>query len=367
MRTLPLVTMLLVVSSHVAFSQGVLRQVEELTCRDCLNLTHVVEIGDDSVGFVNRTRAVVRDHAGGYLVARNSDIVAFTAAGRFSRAVGREGSGPGEYRHLITMIAGPGDSITVFDSQLARATILAPDLTLVRVFPAPGQVLDAIAMPGNVMALNAVLFSTTYVGTPLHILSVPRGEIVRSFRSRSGDVYNARRAWAGWRELTPGAVPGTFWAARRNRYEIQLLDTLGHQRDELVREVDWFKPYEDEAVLLLSREHLPAPSVERIHLDRDGRLWIMLTVGDPEWREHLVPFTLPDGRTLQEPDDVNGVWDTVVEVIDPERRLVLASQRFDMKLLGFLDDRMVFGFGESDGGNPVLHVWSLTGTLPMGR
>jgi len=38
-----------------------------------------------------------------------------------------------------------------------------------------------------------------------------------------------------------------------------------------------------------------------------------------------------------------------------------------MKLLGFLDDRMVFGLGESDGGNPILHVWSLTGALPGDR
>jgi hypothetical protein len=363
MRRLPLAITLLALGSASTHGQAVLRQTPRLTCRECLHLTHVVEIGDDSLGYVNRTRAVIRDHAGGYLVARNTDIVAFTADGKFSRAVGREGSGPGEYRHLITMIAGPGDSITVFDSQLARATILAPDLIPLRAFPTPGQVLDAIALPGSVIVLNAILFSTAYVETPFHILSATRGEIVRSFRSRSGDVFNP---WAGWRELTPGVVPGTFWAARRNRYEIQLLDTLGHERDELVREVDWFKPYEDEAVLLLSREHLPVPSVERIHLDRDGRLWVMLTVGDPEWRQHLVPFTLPDGRTLQEPDDVNGVWDTVVEVIDPESRLVLASQRFDMKLLGFLDDRMVFGFGESDGGNPVLHVWLLTGTLPAG-
>jgi len=366
MHRLQLLITLLALGSAVTQGQAVLRQPPRLTCRDCLHLTPIVEIGDDGPGYVNRTRAVIRDRAG-YLVARNTDIVAFAADGKFIRAVGREGSGPGEYRHLITMIAGPADSITVFDSQLARATILAPDLSPLRAFPTPGQVLDAIALPGSVIVLNAILFSTAYVETPLHILSTARGEIVRSFHSQSGDAYNPRAAWAGWRELTQGAAAGTFWAAHRNKYEIQLLDTLGHQRDELVREVDWFEPYDDETALLLSREHLPAPSVERIHLDRDGRLWVMLTVGDPDWREHLVPFNLPDGRTLQEPDDENGVWDTIVEVIDPERRLILASQRFDMKLLGFLDDRTVFGFGESDSGNPILHVWSLTGTLAAGQ
>jgi hypothetical protein len=56
----------------------------------------------------------------------------FGADGRFVRAIGREGAGPGEYRNPYVMLY--HDSIVVQDQQLHRATVYDPDGKLVRSF-----------------------------------------------------------------------------------------------------------------------------------------------------------------------------------------------------------------------------------------
>ena len=52
----------------------------------------------------------------------------FDAKGRLLRTVGRTGSGPGEFRGIVSILLGPGDSVHVIDENLRRRTVFDPGL-----------------------------------------------------------------------------------------------------------------------------------------------------------------------------------------------------------------------------------------------
>jgi hypothetical protein len=74
-------------------------------------------------------RGAVRLREGGVVIA-NSQMSAlryYDSAGRFAWAVGRDGSGPGEFKALDGLAAYRGDSVAVWDRALWRLTVVGPD------------------------------------------------------------------------------------------------------------------------------------------------------------------------------------------------------------------------------------------------
>lgn len=61
-----------------------------------------------------------------------SQIRMYDSAGRFERAFGREGEGPGEFRHLTALVPYRGDSIVAWDTQLKRLSVFDADGVLGR-------------------------------------------------------------------------------------------------------------------------------------------------------------------------------------------------------------------------------------------
>jgi hypothetical protein len=68
-----------------------------------------------------------------------SEVRLYDAAGRFIRAAGRPGDGPGEYRRLSAIGAGTGDSLWVFDFGARRFTVLGPGLLVARTVTLSGD------------------------------------------------------------------------------------------------------------------------------------------------------------------------------------------------------------------------------------
>jgi len=66
------------------------------------------------------------DRRGNIYVADRDAIRVLGPDGRLVRSIGREGMGPGEFRHLYSVEVMPGDSLFAFDNENGRATVFEP-------------------------------------------------------------------------------------------------------------------------------------------------------------------------------------------------------------------------------------------------
>lgn len=84
-------------------------------------------------GEFNRIMGLVRLSSGRIAVANSgsSEIRFFAPNGRFLRAAGRKGSGPGEYQQLFALFAAPGDSVIGYDV-VQGFHLFSPDGTFAR-------------------------------------------------------------------------------------------------------------------------------------------------------------------------------------------------------------------------------------------
>lgn len=101
------------------------------------------ETGDSSafatvgaVRWLEDGRIVVAD------IAANRLLV-FDSTGKYLRALGRAGDGPGEFRYIGSVTALPGDSLATFDSRLRRLSLWHPDRGFVRGIPVGGGSLES--------------------------------------------------------------------------------------------------------------------------------------------------------------------------------------------------------------------------------
>jgi hypothetical protein len=102
--------------------------------------------------------------------AGSSSLLFFDAAGRFARAAGRAGAGPGEYRQLGLLAAFGGDSLLAFDGELRRVTVLDATGRVVRSFVIP----EVMGTP-TVRAVYEDGSTVVQVATPFHSDSVQTG------------------------------------------------------------------------------------------------------------------------------------------------------------------------------------------------
>lgn len=150
----------------------------------------------------------------------------------------------------------------------------------------------------------------------------------------------------GRRELAP-ADNGRFWAAHPNRYWIEEWELEGIRR-RIVRDAAWFPSHP--GGFGFSPDEPPKPMLVDLQVDSRGRLWVLATVADQNWRTALVG--LPDeahgGEVRYVPEDINDYLDTVVEVIDPDSGQLLLSSRFDA-FLRFSGPKHVYSVGGPEG------------------
>jgi hypothetical protein len=95
-----------------------------------------VDIGSEGASELFLATAAVRS-AGGIVVANagTGELRWFDSSGRFLRAAGHKGSGPGEFQHITWVGVLPGDSVAAWDPLLRRLSIFAPDGRLARTLP----------------------------------------------------------------------------------------------------------------------------------------------------------------------------------------------------------------------------------------
>ena len=76
-------------------------------------------------------RSILVANSGGF------ELLLFDSSGRFQRAIGRKGKGPGEFQGPISLFAWRADSVAVYDPATLRWTVFDPALVAARTTSAP--------------------------------------------------------------------------------------------------------------------------------------------------------------------------------------------------------------------------------------
>ena len=277
-----------------------------------------METGDETAfAFVGPVRFLP---SGGVVIAdvASSRLLIYDAEGRYVRSLGRRGDGPGELRRLESITVDQNGTIATFDPSLRRLSFWNPDTGFVRsISVADGGSLES--WPADAAPrLDSQLVVFQLAATPQD--SVPPGSGIRRRQMRAH--LTLRDSVAGILKVSPrfaGMYSGLddrgelrlpfsnrpFVALAKDRvyfgsgesFQVTYLDTAFNTageirwpaRDERLtsEEVERVRA---EAIALVSRRPLPdkpfaryfapeilptnRPSIGRVFVDREGRLWI---------------------------------------------------------------------------------------------
>lgn len=174
-----------------------------------------------SAALLSDGRIAVADRGSG-------EIRFFDSRGSFLGAVGRKGGGPGEFFDITQLLAGPLDSLFVYDGKAQRVSVLAGDGTFVREFPlftgvAPGALLARLP-GGDWLARTADLPSKKsdvqpgLSRPPVHVIRIPEGEgPVDTIAEFPGREYFFQPAGKGATFAPPPFAKATRFAFARDR------------------------------------------------------------------------------------------------------------------------------------------------------
>lgn len=296
---------------------------------------------------------VARDHAGRYWIAFNPPEVpiVFERDGTPLGPVGRRGEGPGEFRDAmaLTPIA---DSMVVFDSQLGRASIFGPNLTVTRTVRLPGQVWSAVALAWPWLALNMPTRNPS-AGGSYRLFDLESGTLSAGFgpswegapMGQLGYVANSGRTERFW-------VAGSL-ALRLSEWGLNATRTA-----DLAATPPWFP--DGVQGRQGGPDQPPDPAILGISHRHGEQLWMVLKVPNPRWRD---AWSRPGGRTPHGgsamPDPL-ALWQARVLLIDTEKQRVLAMEDRNWWVISSLPGDEIALYDETDPMVPKVRIVRLS-------
>lgn len=252
--------------------------------------------------------------------------------------------------------------VLVPDEQDGMFQMLTSSLESVRTFMAVDRPQTGIVLSGGTAVVNALSATAERAGYALHVLKPGDGRVTSMDRSDTG-VLTGANIFELRRFLAPR--DGTsFWSLHTAEYMIDLWDTSGRRLESLRRDAPWFVKRKTRS---LARLTPPPTDPKGLALDADGLLWVLLSVADSDWASYETPGSDPGQRGEHSYPGRNrhledGVFDSVLEVVDPELGAVVAHARFDEYFVGFAGPQVVVHYDGSsnDTGSYTLLRLSLT-------
>lgn len=234
--------------------------------------------------------------------------------------------------------------ILVPDERYGTVQVLTPALKPVRTFSTVDYPRVGVVLPNGMMVLNAMSSTPGRAGYALHLVNPGDGRVTSM--DRPGTNFPGR---GNHFELIRYPAPRddtSFWALHGATYRIDLWDTSGRLLESLRRDAPWFGKRQMGSPARLAP---PPASIMGLAADSDGLLWVLLSVADPEWEGYDLPegWSAPGNsypgwnRHLE-----NGVFDAVVEVVDPGLGAVVARAQYD-RYLRFAGPNMVVHYDGS--------------------
>jgi hypothetical protein len=153
-----------------------------------------------------------------------------------------------------------------------------------------------------------------------------------------------------------------FWAAHVTRYTIERWSKAGRLTDVLERDAPWFPPRVNLGPP--PQEAPPAPRVVSVREDDAGRLWVLISVADANWRRSARKPNA-SGEYAVRPTDRDLMFDTVIEVIDPKTARVIATRRIPQEVGSFIGEGTTIAtYREDQTGAPGFDIWRLSLASP---
>jgi len=293
-------------------------------------------------------------------IAAPNQVFVYDNAGRFLRAFGRAGQGPGEFRLVRSLRVGRGDTLYVFDNGVPRISVFDGTHNFVRATPAVANSNDFVPVQSGEFVMNAIRRTPNEVGYPLHL--VGSSGITRSFGTENPEFRSDLASLLN-RRLAVGN-DGVLWAAHETAYQIDMLDASGRVVKRLIRDVNWFTPHASSP--RIEPDKPPAPRVRDFRVDANGLLWLLIRVADPNWKNALTTQGRVQGRTFLGYTTPDAYFDSIIEVIDPRTGRLVASGRSPDALLFLLDYGSALSYREIEG-VPYVDVWRVSTQLQTGR
>jgi hypothetical protein len=333
---------------------------DPVECPGCrIRLERVAVLGaDGGPGLTPRTR-VVWDGRGRYFAAPTYDpgkVAVYDAGGRFVRAFGRQGGGPGEFREIHGLAVAPGDSLYVVDRG-GRVGVLGPAQEPARGVTLPDRPHDLLVAPPYLVLApwglenpSAPVQWTDAAGRPVRAAAEPDPQ--------------SRIRTSAW-ELAP-APGGAVWTARIDGegYRLALYGADARPRREHALAPAWLRERASLASwvgrLRSSRRQVPPGRIADFAV-ADGRGWVVLMRENEDWAERARKTAARGGREAGvvrlDAEDVRARYDRRVEVVDLATGRLVARARLPQLARGFADAHHLVSHRETEGGAVVVDVW----------
>jgi len=349
---------LLVVAVALQNAQEIPNRIDCARCT--IQLTQVATFGSDLVEW---PQSMAEDRHGHYYVTQpnKAELPAiFDATGRRVTTVGAPGEGPGEFRRAAHITIDPlTDSIFVTDWGTSRLSVFSPQRQFVRSFPFPSAHALGVLRNRHFVA-GATISDRASIGLPFHIFQRD-GQRTKAIGDPNRPLTRGREIFfAHWLAVSRR---GGFWAVPRyGEYRIEHWTVTGIRDVYLRRRPTWYTALEPSGEM---GDPLTMASPPSRHMGiaeaENSFLWVMTRVADPRrGRAALDTLRNIEGQyvTARNPDQV---WDTMIELIDPDRGVVVAAQRFDeMFHMMILPSGKVVHIKETESGIEVrIHTLSL--------
>jgi hypothetical protein len=308
------------------------------SCRIVAETLAVIGQEADTIA-INEGATPVVDSRGRFYVLEKggASVLVFGPDGRLMQSFGRPGTGPGEFRRIGEIHVAQGDTLLLLGAGVLH--VIAPDYRHVR----QAQV---------EMGYDAEFFNTILAdGRVLRLSGEYRFRVV----DRDGGstppiplqgVDTARCNECGQRTFREGIETGTVWSGQQNNYRIERHDLNGSFLQGFTRRVHWFpewrSPKAGEPFDILTE--LSRPRMFGVRQTTDGLLWThVLMIDDPDRINVNQMMTTMNGdensaaaKSLM--SDVMSNFVTMVEVVDPSTREVLAGRELKMIVVPMLRD-----------------------------
>ena len=326
------------------------------SCRIVLDTIAILRGVDPVPG----TFALSKQQGDIYLVDRSDNRVkSFDRNGRMVNAFGRRGGGPGEYEQISSLVVAADGNVHVLDGVLGRHTVFSPAGRLLgtsHVDIGPGIMTPAVLQASGRLVVNTSNAASSSEANTLKLIDTSGSVIHSTAPVEPGtETHSWHRARVLWLRSGDEVLVARRFSPVVTVYSPDLIP-----KDSIRREMDWFPMPEPDAEPADGVFDKPLTArVNALWEDSTGRLWLHFLAASPRWRPKTRPsdFKPEDYLTFGARPRAR----SIVEVLDPDLRRVLARADFEGGLGETFGDGLVADYMAKDAaGEPAIRILRLS-------